>query len=68
MEDGREVTQGNKHKNAIAKKVPILTEDEFEEWIQRRTGLREFQFCIRDQILQEINTKPTQSQKSIVNT
>ena len=51
MEDGREITQGGKYKKAKDKGIPILTELEFEAFIQRKTGLKDFQFCQRDKIL-----------------
>ena len=38
LEDGREVTQGSKYSAAKSKGVPILSEDEFEKFMQQKTG------------------------------
>lgn len=38
LEDGREVSQGGKFKNARAKGKPILTEVEFEQFMKEKTG------------------------------
>jgi len=38
LEDGREVTQGGKYRKAKEKGVPVLTEDEFEQYIRDKSG------------------------------
>ena len=38
LEDGREVTQGGKYKNATAKKKPILDEQAFQELMREKLG------------------------------
>ena len=38
LEDGREVTQGNKYKTAVAKGTEILTEKQFEQLIKDLSG------------------------------
>jgi replication factor C subunit 1 len=47
LEDGREVNSGNKYKTAITKKVPILTETEFESYIQKKSGNDDYQLSAR---------------------
>ena len=47
LEDGREVETGGKHKTALLKKVPILTELEFENFIRKKSGNDEFQLSAR---------------------
>lgn len=42
LEDGRDVSTGNKYKNAQQRKVPILTESEFESFIRRKSGNEDF--------------------------
>ena len=38
LEDGREVTQGGKYKNALAKGKTIMNEQEFEQFMKEKTG------------------------------
>ena len=54
MEDGREVSQGGKYKSAKAKNIPILTEQEFEKFIEKKTGLKNFSIGSRKDILNQI--------------
>ena len=42
LEDGREVSSGNKYKTAAQKKVTILTETEFESFIKKKSGNDDF--------------------------
>ena len=42
LEDGREVTQGNKYKKAVAKDTTILTESQFEKLIKDLSGNQNF--------------------------
>ena len=42
LEDNREVETGQKYKNAVQKKVPILTEPEFENFIRKKSGNDDF--------------------------
>ena len=42
LEDGREVTQGNKYKTALQKNVKILDEDGFEKMVQDMSGNSDF--------------------------
>jgi len=42
LEDNREVETGQKHKTAVQKKVPILTEPEFENFIRKKSGNDDF--------------------------
>ena len=47
LEDGREVSTGNKYKTAIQKKITIFTESEFESFIKKKSGNDDFQFSVR---------------------
>ena len=51
MEDGREVNLGGKYKSAKAKNIPIYTEQDFERFIERRTGLKNFCIGSRKDVL-----------------
>ena len=42
LEDGREVTEGGKYKMAKSKGIPILLEDDFEKFMQKKTGNSSF--------------------------
>jgi NAD-dependent DNA ligase len=42
MDDGRDVNIGGKFKKAQEKGVNILTEEQFEQFIQRKSGLTKF--------------------------
>lgn len=44
LEDGREVTEGRKYRMAKEKGTKILTEMEFEKFIQEKTGMQYFSF------------------------
>lgn len=54
LEDGREVTQGSKYRNATDKGTEILTEDEFEERIKKLSGNEEFVLGQRKATLESI--------------
>ena len=56
LEDGREVNTSGKYRNAIAKKVPILTEEKFEQFIQRKSGLSDFELAPKADFMEEIET------------
>ena len=47
LEDGREVTQGNKYRTAKAKGTTIYTEVEFENYIRELSGVPNFDFSMR---------------------
>ena len=49
LEDGREVTQGNKYKTAQQKGTTIYNEDQFEQFIRDKSGNPNFQFSMRKQ-------------------
>ena len=54
LEDGREVTTSGKYRNAKAKNIPILTEDLFEQFIQRKSGLSDFELAPKADFMEEI--------------
>lgn len=61
LEDGREVTSSGKYRNALAKKIPILTEESFEKLIQRKSGFKDFELAPKSAFLEqieEIDEKP----------
>ena len=51
LEDGREATEGGKYRNAKDRKIPILTEESFEQLIRDRSGDQTFKLSMRDDIL-----------------
>ena len=54
LEDGREVNTSGKYRNAQAKKVPILNEEGFEKFIQRKSGLSDFELAPKADFMEEI--------------
>jgi len=54
LEDGREVNESKKYKDAEKKGIKIYTEMDFEEFVQRKTGMKNFILGRRTEILQEI--------------
>ena len=58
LEDGREVTQGSKYSAAKGKGVPILSEDEFEKFMQQKTGDSGFTLGTRLPDLPPIEEEP----------
>ena len=58
LEDGREVTQGSKYSAAKSKGVPILSEDEFEKFMQQKTGDSGFTLGTRLPDLPPIEEEP----------
>lgn len=51
LEDGREVTQGGKYRNAKERGIPILNEEEFQQLIRDRSGVKDYQISTRENIL-----------------
>ena len=39
LPDGRETSTSNKYKDAVKNKTPIMTEDEFSDWLKTKTGM-----------------------------
>ena len=54
LEDGRDVSETKKYKEAEKKGIKIYTESEFEEFVQRKTGMKNFVLGRRKEILLEI--------------
>lgn len=64
LEDGREVTQGGKYRNAKERGIPVLTEEEFEQLIRDRSGVMDYQISNRENILQLVGGADGQEQKA----
>lgn len=47
LEDGREVTQGNKYRTAKAKGTKIVTEEQFEQMVRQMSGNEKFTLSMR---------------------
>ena len=67
LEDGREVTQGSKYNAAQSKKVPILSEDEFEKFMQVKTGNPSFTLGTKLPDLQPIQEEPKVDESPVKN-
>lgn len=65
LEDGRDVTQGNKYRQATEKKVKILNETQFEQLVRDLSGNQTYTLGVRKAgILDNIVATPLQ----VVNT
>ena len=54
LEDGREVTQGGKYRNATKNGTTILDEEGFEKLIRDKSGVQEFELGNRTDILKHL--------------
>jgi len=54
LEDGREVTQGGKYRNATKHGTTILDEEGFEKLIRDKSGVQEFELGSRREILMHL--------------
>lgn len=63
LEDGREVTAGTKYRAAIQKNTTIMNESEFEEFIREKTGLENFSFCNRVNMIEGIEESEPLAEK-----
>jgi NAD-dependent DNA ligase len=51
LEDGREACTSGKYKKAVEKDIKILSESDFEEYVQKITGLKGFILGARNDVL-----------------
>jgi len=54
LDDGREVTQGGKYRNALKNGTKIVDEAGFEQLIRDRSGIKDFELSSRKDILKHL--------------